>query len=322
MRPKVLVTEPIHEVGWRILAAETDAVAWVGPKAEPLVQALAGARGIIVRSTGLPAEVIRGAKGLRIIAKHGAGFENIDLAAATACGVVVTTTPAANSQSVAEHALALLMAVARRIGDYTRGLLRGEEKPRQAYQGIELFGKVLGIIGAGESGSRLARIAAGGLGMRVLGYDPYRDAWPDGIERCRDLASLLSAADCISIHVPLTGETRNLIGPGALGLMKPTCILVNTSRGGVVDEVALADAIREGRLAGAGLDVVADEPIRPAHSLASLPNVILTPHVAGVTDEGMMRMAQGAAEEVLRVLRGEQPRHPLNPEVLRGPGRE
>ncbi len=316
MKPRVLVTEPIHQAGWDLLAAETQAAAWAGAAAEPLAKALEAAHGVIVRSARVTGDIIRGARDLRVIAKHGAGYENIDVAAATACGVVVTSTPAANSQSVAEHALALLLAVARRIGDYAEDLLRGRQKARQAYEGIELHGKVLGVIGVGESGSRLARVAAGGLGMRVLGYDPYRDPWPQGIERVQKLDALLSAVDCISIHVPLTDGTRNLIGREELACMRPMCVLVNTSRGGIVDEAALADAIRDGRLAGAGLDVVTDEPIRPDHPLAGLPRVLLTPHVAGVTGEAMMRMAQDSAEDLLRVLRGERPKYPVNPEVL------
>lgn len=311
----------MHRAGWDLLATETEVVAWAGPEVELLEKALEDAQAVIVRSVRLTATVIRGAKNLRVIAKHGAGYENIDVAAATACGVVVTSTAAANSQSVAEHALALLLAVARRIGQYTRDLALGKPQPKEAYQGIELQGKVLGIIGLGEAGLLLARIAAGGLGMRVLAYDPYRQAWPEGIERAQELGPLLSAADCISIHVPLTKETRHLIGPATLAQMKPTCILVNTSRGGVVDEAALADAIEQGLLAGVGLDVVVNEPIRADHPLAGLPHVVLTPHVAGITEEGMIRMARGSAEDVLRVLRGERPRQPVNPEVLMRAGR-
>lgn len=319
MKPTVLVTEPIHPAGWNLLAAETEAVSWAGPGATPLAEALEGAQAVIVRTARLSGEIIRGAKRLKVIAKHGAGYDNIEVPAATACGVVVTSTPAANSQSVAEHALALLLAVARRIGDHSRDLALGKLEAKEAYQGTELSGKVMGIIGLGEAGLRLARMTRDGLGMRVVAYDPYRDAWPEGIGRAPALESLLEAADCISIHVPLTDETRNLIGPATLIRMKPTGIVVNTARGGIVDEGALARVVREGRLAGAGLDVVVDEPIGTQHPLAGLPNVILTPHVAGVTEEAMMRMAQGAAEDVLRVLRGERPNHPVNPEVLTRP---
>lgn len=316
MKSKVLVTETIHQVGWDLLAGEVEAVAWKGERAEPLAEALESAQGVIVRTAKLPAEIIRNAKLLQVIAKHGVGYDNIDVAAATACGIVVTNTPAANSQSVAEHALALLLAVARRIGDCSRDLALKHLQPLGSYQGVELSGKVVGIIGMGGAGLRLARMTGNGLGMRVIGFDPYKEPWPDGIERFRDLHDLLEQADYLSIHVPLTNETRNLIGPAALARMKPTSILVNTARGGIVDEAALADAIRRGRLAGAGLDVIVDEPLRADHRLADLSNVILTPHVAGVTEEAMMNMARGAAEDTLRVLRGERPKFPVNPEVL------
>jgi D-3-phosphoglycerate dehydrogenase len=316
MKPRVLVTEPIHQIGWDILANETEPVAWAGQEKEPLGKAAETAQAVLVRVVRLSAEIIRGAKPLRIIAKHGVGYDNIDVAAATACGVVLTNTPTANSLSVAEHALALLLAVARRIGESGRDLALGKMRTQKSYQGIELSGKVMGIIGVGGAGLHLARMAGSGLGMRVIAYDPYKEPWPEGVERFRELSALLAEADFLSIHVPLTQETRNLIGPAALAQMKPACILANTARGGIVDEAALGQAIRKGRLAGAGLDVVVEEPLKADHPLAGLPNVILTPHVAGVTEEAMMNMARTAAEDILRVLRGERPRHPVNPEVL------
>lgn len=317
MNPKVLVTEAIHHKGWDLLAGEVEAVPWAGAAAEPLGKALQGVQGVIVRVARFPGEAIRAAKDLKVIAKHGVGYDNIDVTAATACGVIVTNTPTANSQSVAEHALALLLAVARKIGESNRDLALKNMRPQKAYQGVELSSKVLGIIGLGSSGLRLARMVAGGLDMRVIGFDPYRDPWPENVERFQDLNDLLAEADFLSIHVPLTKETRNLIGPAALARMKSTCILVNTARGGIVDEAAVAEAVRSGRLAGAGLDVVVDEPLQPDHPLAGVQNVILTPHMAGVTEEGMMRMALTAAEDVLRVLRGERPKYPVNPEILK-----
>jgi D-3-phosphoglycerate dehydrogenase len=316
MRPKVLVTEPIHQKGWDLLTGEVEAVPWKGQMAEPLEMALDGVQGVIVRVARLPGETIRGATQLRIVAKHGVGYDNIDVSAATACGVIVTNTPTANSQSVAEHALTLLLAVARRIGESCRDIALGSMRPQKVYQGIELSGKVLGIVGLGSSGLRLATMATRGFDMRVIGFDPYKDPWPDGIERARDVGALLTEADFVSIHVPLAKETRNLLGQAALARMKPTAVLVNTARGGIVDEAALGAAIRSGRLAGAGLDVLVDEPLKPDHPLAGIPNVILTPHVAGVTEEGMINMAVTAAEDVLRVLRGESPKYPVNPHVL------
>jgi len=314
----VLVTENIHQAGWDTLKDDAEAVTWAGQAARPLIEAVADVQAILVRVAQLTPEVIRAAKHLKAIGKHGVGYDNINIPAATACGVVVTNTPLANSTSVAEHALALLLAVARRIGESDRDLARGAMRRQKVYQGIELSGKVMGIIGLGSAGFRLARMTGHGLGMRVLGFDPYKEPWPEGIEQCREVGPLLAQADFISIHVPLTPETRNLIGGEALARMKPTAILVNTARGGIVDEAAVADAVTAGHLAGAGLDVVVDEPLKPTHPLNGVPNLVLTPHVAGVTEEAMMRMARDSAEDILRVLRGERPKYPVNPEVLKG----
>jgi D-3-phosphoglycerate dehydrogenase len=316
MRPKVLVTENIHAVGWEALGSEVEAVAWAGQGTQPLLEAVRGAAAILVRVAKITAEVMAAAPQLKIVAKHGVGYDNIDIPAATAAGVLVTNTPLANSTSVAEHALALLLAVARRIGESERDLARGVMRPQKAYQGVELSGKVMGVIGLGSAGLRLARMTGSGFGMRVLGFDPYKQPWPEGVERLTALEPLLEQSDFISIHVPLTRETRSLIGKETLPRVKPTAVLVNTSRGGIVDEAALADAARAGRIGGAGLDVVEDEPLKPGHPLSGLPNVILTPHMAGVTEEAMMRMAETAAQEILRVLKGEPPRFPVNRGVL------
>ena len=318
MGPRVLVTENIHAVGWETLRKEADAVAWPGQEMQPLLEAVKDVQAILVRVAKLTPEVIQAAPHLKVIGKHGVGYDNINIPAATARGVIVTNTPLANSTSVAEHALALLVAVARRVGESERDLARGAMRAQKVYQGVELSGKVMGVIGLGSAGLRLARMTGNGLGMRVLGFDPYKEPWPDGIERCREVGPLLAQADFISIHVPLTKETTNLIGRDALPTMKPTAILVNTARGGIVDEAAVADAVKAGRLAGAGLDVVVGEPLKPSHPLNGVPNIILTPHMAGVTEEAMMRMAQDSAEDILRVLRGEKPKYPVNREVLKG----
>jgi D-3-phosphoglycerate dehydrogenase len=317
MKPKVLVTEQIHQKGWDTLKSEVEAVAWPGQDKQPLMEAVKDVQGILVRVAKLTPEVIGAAAGLKVIGKHGVGYDNIDIPAATARKVLVTNTPLANSTSVAEHALALLLAVARRIGESDRDLARGRMRPQKAYQGIELTGKVMGVIGLGSAGFRLARMTGAGLGMRVLGFDPYKDPWPEGIEHCTQLDPLLRQADFISIHVPLTKETKDLIGAEALAKMKPTAVLVNTARGGIVNEAAVAEAVKGGRLAGAGLDVVVDEPLMPDHPLNGVPNILLTAHVAGVTEEAMMRMAQDSAEDILRVLRGERPKFPVNRELLK-----
>lgn len=318
MKAKVLVTENIHQVGWDTLRAEAEAVAWGGQEKQPLLDAVKDVQAILVRVAKLTPDIIQAASQLKVIGKHGVGYDNINIPAATARGVVVTNTPLANSTSVAEHALALLLAVARRIGESDRDLARGAMRSQKVYQGIELSGKVMGIIGLGSAGLRLARMTGQGLGMRLLGFDPYKEPWPEGIERCREVEPLLAQADFVSIHVPLTKETTNLIGKETLAKMKPTAVLVNTARGGIVDEAAVAEAVTAGCLAGVGLDVVVDEPLKPSHPLNGVPNILLTAHVAGVTEEAMMRMARDSAEDILRVLRGERPKFPVNRELLAG----
>src|SRR5512139_186644 len=194
MKPRVLVTETIHAAGWETLRREADAVAWPGQDKQPLTEAIADVQAVLVRVAKISADVIKVAKTLKVIGKHGVGYDNIDIPAATAAGVIVTNTPLANSTSVAEHALALLLAVARRIGETERDLARGTMRTQKVYQGMELSGKVMGVIGLGSAGLRLARMTGNGFGMRVLGFDPYKEPWPDGIERCTDLDPLLRQA--------------------------------------------------------------------------------------------------------------------------------
>jgi len=316
MKPTVLVTERVHRIGRETLQDAAEVVTWPGEEQQPLLDAVRGVHGILVRVAKLSPDVIRAAATLKVIGKHGVGYDNIDIPTATACKVLVTNTPLANSTSVAEHALALLLAVARRIGESDRDLARGSVRGQKVYQGIELSGKVMGIVGLGSAGLRLARMTAHGFGMRVLGFDPYKDPWPEGIEHCTSLEPLLRQSDFLSIHVPLTKETRNLIDAATLRLLKPTAVLVNTARGGIVDEAAVGDALKSERLGGAGLDVVVDEPLKATHPLNGAPNLILTPHIAGVTEEAMMRMARDSAEEIVRVLRGERPKWPVNRELL------
>ncbi len=316
MKPTVLVTERIHQIGRDTLQDAAEVVTWPGEEQQPLIDAVRDVQGILVRVAKLTPDVIRAAAKLKAIGKHGVGYDNIDIPTATACKVLVTNTPLANSTSVAEHALALLLAVARRIGESDRDLARGSVRGQKVYQGIELSGKVMGVIGLGSAGLQLARMTANGFGMRVLGFDPYKDPWPEGIEHCTSLEPLLRQSDFLSIHVPLTKETRNLIDAAALRLLKPTAVLVNTARGGIVDEGAVAEALKAEHLGGAGLDVVMDEPLKATHPLNGVPNLILTPHIAGVTEEAMMRMARDSAEEIVRVLRGERPKWPVNRELL------
>ena len=265
-----------------------------------------GVHGLIVRSrTRVTAALLDAAPHLRVVGRAGVGVDNIDLDAARARGVVVVNAPAATTDAVAEHTLALLFAVARRIAEADAGLKAGRwEKKR--LMGVELAGRTLGLVGVGRIGAAVARRAVA-LGMRVLGYDPYlppaalRERGATPVE---DLEALLAQADVVSVHVPLTPETRGLLGPAAFARMKQGVIVLGTARGGVIDEDALLAALERGRVRGAGLDVFAQEPPGPT-PLVTHPRVVATPHIAAQTEEAQRRVAEDIAREVLAALRGQ-----------------
>lgn len=313
-RPRVLITESIHPDGIERLAREAEPIYLPDRLDETIDQHLPEIEGIIVRTAKLPEERLRRAARLKVIGKHGVGVDNVDLAAARARGIAVIFTPGVNSQAVAEHALTLMLFLARQIPTSSRLLREGQfDHARRTIVAVDLRGKTLGLVGLGQVGRRLAAICHQGLAMRVLAFDPYvrpEQAGELGVELASALPPLLEAADVVSIHAPLTPETRGIIDAAALARMKPTAYLINCARGGLVDEVALLDALRAGRLAGAGLDVFGEEPTTADHPLLKLENVIATPHVAGSSEEALRLMATAAAEDVLRVLRGEQPTNP------------
>ena len=246
-------------------------------------------------------------------------YDMVDCEAATARGIPVLFTPGANSRSVAEHTIALIMALARQIGPAWQAVLDGKFDQRTSFEGIELAGKTLGLIGLGQVGRRVAEIAAQGLKMEVCGYDPLLEK--DGYEGSGSIEDSLEAvlrrADFLSLHVPLSPRTKHLITEKHLGQLKPGCRIINTSRGGVVDEAALVRALQTGEVSGAALDVFETEPLSADHPLCSAPNTLLTPHIAGATREALDNMARDAAQGVLAVLNGRRPRHAVNPEVLR-----
>lgn len=313
--PRVLITESVHPIGIERLARQTTVIYLPDRPSETIDQHLPGIDAIIVRTAALTEDRLGNAPRLKVIGKHGVGVDNVDLAAARARGISVVFTPGVNSQAVAEHALTLMLMVARRIPTASRLLRNGRfSEARRSIVAVDLHGKTLGLVGLGQVGRRLAAICRHGLAMRVLAFDPYvtpAQAEELGVELVAELAALLHAADVVSIHAPLTPETRGLIGREALARLKPTAILVNCARGGLVDEEALLEALRAGRLAGAGLDVFAEEPTPAAHPLFDLENVVVTPHVAGSSEEARRLMSETVAEDVLRVLRGEPPLHPL-----------
>lgn len=272
--------------------------------ADELFSLLPGMDAIVTGTDDLNAEVIAAMPDLKTIAKHGVGLDNIDLSAARARGVIVTATPGAIHDSVADFTLALLLAVARQVVPANADVLGGGWGN---FVGTELRGKTLGIVGLGRIGKGVC-LRAQAFGMRVIAFDPYRD---DAFAAAHDvsyvsLAALLATADAVTLHAAISGADRPLLGPEEIAVMKPGAFLINTARGSLVDETALAAALVDGRLGGAGLDVFAAEP--PIDSpLLGLHNVVAAPHIAGQTRDGLLRMGDMTVDNCLLALRGEPP---------------
>jgi len=303
---RVLVASRIHEKGIEILKSSGIEVLHVEePPEDELIKAIKGVHGLIVRSKPLVTKsVIEAADSLLVIGRAGVGVDNIDVEAAKTRGIEVLTSPEATIQSVAELTIGLILAVARKIAFCDRRIRAGEW-PKKYAMGIELCGKVLGIIGAGKIGSVVARIARFGFNMKIVYYSRTRHTKFEeevGAEYL-PLEELLRRADIVSIHVPLTEETRYLINEERLRLMKKNAILINTSRGAVVDTNALIKALREGWIAGAGLDVFEQEPLPPDHPLLRLDNVVLTSHIGASTEEAQERAGVDIAEKIVEFFR-------------------
>ncbi|MGA0565424.1 hydroxyacid dehydrogenase [Ancylobacter sp. VNQ12] len=243
--------------------------------------------------------VLRASPRLRLVHKHGAGTNDIDVAAATALGIPVAAAVGANAHSVAEHAFALMFALIKDLRAQD-AFVRGGGWAKKTYQGHELRGRILGLVGMGLIGRNLARMASA-VGMQVEAYDPYA---PDAAFGA-DLDDMLARADVISLHCPLTDQTRNLINARTLGLMKPTALLINTARGEVIDEPALCQALQVGTIAGAGLDTFSPEPPAPDNPLWQLGNVVLSPHIGGVTEEARREVSLITCGNVISLLKGE-----------------
>jgi D-3-phosphoglycerate dehydrogenase len=304
-RPVVLLAEKLAPSVLDLLGDSVEIRHVDGTDRPALLAAVADADALLVRSaTKVDAEVLAAANHLKVVARAGVGLDNVEVPAATARGVMVVNAPTSNIVSAAEHALALLLAVARRI-PAADASLRGGEWKRSSFNGVELNGKTAGVVGLGKIGQLLAqRLAA--FGMDLIAYDPYvapARAAQLGIELVT-LDELLARADTISIHLPKTPETKGLIGADQLAKVKPGVIIVNDARGGLIDEQALADAVREGRVGGAGIDVFATEPTTSS-PLFELANVVVTPHLGASTTEAQDRAGTDVARSVLLALAGD-----------------
>lgn len=308
-RVKIYVLEACAQAGIDVLAQRADEVVlWNHPDVDNWRD---DGDGIIVRLTRITAEDLAQAKKLRVVAKHGVGVENIDLEAARVHGVAVVNTPGVNSEAVAEQAMALALGVGRRLAEMDRLTRAGAIYDRNDYEGIGFWQKSVGVVGMGNIGTRVARKWIGAFEARIVAYDPYvpADRWSDlPHERVSSLEELLRMSDLVSLHVPRNEETLDLIGADELALMKRCAILVNTSRGGIVNESALYQALKERRIFGAGLDVFEIEPPMLDNPLVSLPNILTTPHAAGGTDENHAKTALAAVDELLTALSQEGPR--------------
>ncbi len=314
---RILVAEPIAEAGRDVLAASHDVIVRTGLAREALLAALAedgGWDGLVVRSqTRVDAELLTAAAPrLSVIGVASVGTDRIDLGAATRAGVMVVNAPTGNTIAAAEHTMALMLALLRHVPAADASLRTGEWE-RGRFTGSELRHRTLGIIGLGKIGKAVAR-RANGFEMRVVAHDPYltEEQAAEHGARLVGLPELLLRADVITVHTPLTPQTRGLIGPGQIEAMKPGAVLLNVARGGIVDEGALASALRDGRLAGAAVDVYSSEPMAPDNPLRDAPNTVLTPHLGASTAEAQDRVAVEMAEQLLEALAGVTPTYAVN----------
>lgn len=261
---------------------------------------------IMVRQGRITDLVIGASPNLKVIVKHGVGVDNIDIAAATARGIPVLRSMRSNSRAVAEHAIALALMQIKEIQPLNAAVKAGEW-PKPTFIGKDLQGAVIGLIGYGGIGRETARMAEA-LGMEVVVHDPYSDAAKvDGFATAADVDAMLPALDILSLHCPLNAATREMIDAPRLALMKPTAVIVNTARGGIIDEAALSEALRRGAIAGAALDSFATEPPEADNPLWDLPTLTATPHIGGVTQRSACRMAEIAARHIISVLDGNPP---------------
>jgi D-3-phosphoglycerate dehydrogenase len=302
---KIYVLDAFHPAGVDYAAQHFEVVRWDDPRVKNWVE---DADGVMVRMSKIRAEDLAHAKKLKIICKQGVGYDTIDIDAAKRHGIPVCRTPGVNSEAVAEMAMTLGLSIARRATETDRLIRAGAKVERSKLLGVEMWQKTVGVVGMGNIGTRSARKWRGAFDAKIIAYDPYMEGWKDIPHRkASSLQEMLPEVDLLTLHVPLTKETKHLISRRELASMKKTAILVNTSRGGVVDEEALYDALKAGRLFGAGLDVWEVEPPPKDHPLLELPNVIATPHAAGGTHDTQVRSSMQVAQQVVEVLQGKPP---------------
>ena len=312
--PKVLVSDPIDQAGLDILSQVAQVDIKTGLSNEELVQIIPEYDALMIRSgTRVTPEIIEAGNQLKIIGRAGVGVDNVDVPSATRKGIVVVNSPEGNTIAAAEHALAMMLALSRYIPDANHSVKNGKWD-RKSYVGAEVYKKTLGIVGLGKIGSHVAA-AAKAMGMKLLAYDPFISLERADHLGCRlvDMDLLFRESDYITLHIPKTSETANLINAEALAKMKPTVRIINCARGGIIDEAALAEALKEGRIGGAALDVYENEPLEADSPLRTLgKQAILTPHLGASTAEAQINVAIDVAEQIRDVLLGLPARSAVN----------
>jgi D-3-phosphoglycerate dehydrogenase / 2-oxoglutarate reductase len=318
---KVLCITPIHIEGMKILQSRPDIDLIVPKSSEPVdwEHYLADTEAIVVRMSQITAEVMTAAPRLTLVSRHGVGVDNINIDAATKQGVIVATVGLANAPSVAEHTLMMILSLAKRAQDFDRAVRTGDYMRKMKLEAMDVRGKTILVVGLGRIGSRVVALC-NAVGMTCLGLDP---ALPPaairamGAEPVSDLHTALPRVDFLTLHVPLQPDTRDMIGAKQLALMRRSAYLINCARGGIVNEAALLDALNSGRLKGAGLDVQVTEPTKPDDPLLACDRILLSPHSAATTEEGVIRMSTTVAQNVLDHFDGQLPHsHIFNPDVL------
>ena len=313
--PKVLISDSLAEQGVTVLeqAAGIEVINRPGCSPDELLELIADVDGLVIRSgTKVTADVLAAAKKLRIVGRAGIGVDNVDTPAATERGVVVVNTPEGNNITTAEHAIALIVSLARHIPQATASMKAGKWEKKK-FQGMELYNRTLGVLGAGNIG-RFVVSRAKGLGMRVIVHDPYLTAEAAArleVERVT-LDEMMSRADIVTVHVPKTKETTGILGAAEFAKAKPGLIVINAARGGIVDEKALLAALESGQVGAAGLDVFVEEPPADGHPLVNHPNVICTPHLGASTEQAQINVSVAVAEQVRDYLLKGEVRNSIN----------
>lgn len=321
-RRRVVITDCDHgtiDPELAVLAGRLDVTGHQRKDEDGLIEVCRDADGAITQYGRFTRRVFAALPGLRVVARYGVGVDTVDLAAATDHGVVVANVPDYGTEEVSTHAVALALALHRRVVTYDRAVRAGRWDFTVGAPIPRLAGLEAGMVGFGRIGAATARKFAA-FGLRVLAWDPYVETYPDWVTRL-PLDALFARADIVSVHCPLTAATHHLVDASALAQMKPTAVLVNTARGGIVDTDAVTGALRERRIAGAGLDVLEHEPLPVDHPLAALDNVLLSPHAAFYSEGSIAELKRKTAQAVLDVLEGRRPASVVNPEVYAQPPR-